>query len=303
MKIAFLGNFSVNYSSESHHAASLESLGHSVVRLQENVIRADQVTAVATTCDLFVWVHTHGWSTSGMSSALTELRHARIPSLTYHLDLWRGLARERDIRSSPYWELDHFWTVDKLMADWLNDNTPVKGHFIAAGVYGADCYLTDGQSPYANDVIFVGSRRYHPEWPWRPRLVDWLARTYGRRFTHIGPDGVASLRGDDLNRLYQRSKVAVGDTLCLGYTYPHYTSDRYFEAPGRGGFQVFPRIPGTDWVDMPRFGFGDFDGLKTLIDHYLDHDEERETMRTAAHEHVKSQHTYRDRWQTILGSL
>ena len=33
--IVFLGNFEVPYSSENHHAKSLESLGHTVQKLQE----------------------------------------------------------------------------------------------------------------------------------------------------------------------------------------------------------------------------------------------------------------------------
>ena len=301
MRIVFLGNFKVNYTSESHHAASLESLGHQVVRLQEAATPTSVI--LDQDADLFVWIHTHGWSTRGMKDVLEQLRRRGTPTLTYHLDLWFGLRRESDIRSSPYWELDHFFTVDPKMADWLSLNTPVKGHHIPAGVFDQDCYLTDENSRYANDVIFVGSKNYHPEWPWRPQLVNWLADTYGHRFTHIGPDGVKALRGDNLNRVYQRSKVSVGDTLSLNFNYPGYTSDRYFEAPGRGGFQIFPNIPDTEWVGMPRFNFGDFDGLRQLIDHYLTHDDEREVIRMTTHEQVKTHHTYRNRWETILGSL
>lgn len=305
--IAFLGNFAVPHSSESHHAKTLESLGFTVTRVQENHTDDRQVYAAALESDAFVWIHTHGWRVPSMQRVLADLRRHNVPSLTYHLDLWRGLARERDIRSSPYWEIDHFWTVDRLMADWLSENTPVQGHFIPAGVYDRECYVSDQQSPFANDVVFVGSRRYHPEWKWRPRLLDWLSATYKDRFTHIGPDGVAALRGDDLNRMYSQSKVAVGDSLCLGFDYPWYTSDRLFEAPGRGGMQVFPRITGVrDWFPegtLECFEFGDFTGLKALIDRLLDCDGEREGLRVAGHEHVKANHTYKHRWRQILAQL
>ena len=308
MRITFLGNFDVPYSSETHHAKTLESLGHNVIRLQEPN-RPESVLAEALQSEMFLWIHTHGWNTPGMDKVLATLRRHRIPSVTYHLDLWRGLERERDIRSSPYWEIDHFFTVDKLMADWLNDNTPVKGHFLPAGVYDAECYMSDQPSPFANDVIFVGARRYHPEWTWRPQLIDWLRATYGPRFTHVGGDGdTGTLRGDDLNRVYANSKVAVGDTLCLGFDYPWYTSDRLFEAPGRGGFQIFPRIAGveewfTDGETIRFFDFGDFDGLKKLIDCYLANEAEREQIRRQGHEHVKAHHTYRQRWETILETV
>ena len=307
MRIAFLGNFAVPYSSENHHAQSLESLGHDVIRLQETQTSAATITETAVQSDLFVWIHTHGWDTPGIESVLHTLRHHKIPSITYHLDLWMGLARERDIRNSPYWDLDHFFTVDKNMADWLSTNTPVKGHFLPAGVFDKECYITTEPSGFANDIIFVGSKRYHPEWPWRPQLVDWLTNTYGHRFTHVGGDGpTGTLRGDALNRVYANSKIAVGDTLCLGFTYPWYASDRLFEAPGRGGFQLFPNIHGIpEWFDgtMKFFNFGDFDGLKTLIDHYLEHDEEREVLRRQCHDHIKNHHTYRHRWSDIIKTV
>lgn len=309
MRVTFLGNFQVPYSSETHHAASLESLGHHVVRLQEPEPTVDNILTEALNSDMFVWVHTHGWNTPGIELVLARLREERIPTITYHLDLWMGLERQRDMRSGPYWDIDHFFTVDKLMADWLNENTPVKGHFLPAGVFDKECYISAEPSPHANDVIFVGSRRYHPEWLWRPQLIDWLRETYGTRFTHIGGDGdTGTLRGDELNRAYANSKVAVGDTLCLGFTYPYYASDRLFEAPGRGGFQIFPRIHGlqewfTDGETIRLFDYGDFDQLKILIDYYLANDAEREQIRVAGHEHVVDHHTYRQRWAAIIKTV
>jgi hypothetical protein len=307
MRIAFLGNFAVPYSSETHHARSLETLGHEVIRLQEPSTAVSVITEQALRADAFVWIHTHGWDTPGIDFALRAIKNAGIPTLTYHLDLWWGLQRQKDVRSSPYWDLDHFFTVDKKMADWLTDNTPVKGHYLPAGVFDEECFISSEPSPFANDVIFVGSRGYHPEWPWRPQLIDWLRDTYGSRFTHIGGDGDSgTLRGAALNAAYSGSKVAVGDTLCLGFDYPWYASDRLFEAPGRGGFQIFPRIKGIPELfdgTMEFFNFGDFDGLKDLIDYYLEHDQPRESLRTMCHEHVKTHHTYVQRWETILETI
>jgi hypothetical protein len=307
MRIAFLGNFAVPYSSETHHARSLETLGHEVIRLQEPSTAVSVITEQALRADAFVWIHTHGWDTPGIDFALRAIKNAGIPTLTYHLDLWWGLQRQKDVRSSPYWDLDHFFTVDKKMADWLTDNTPVKGHYLPAGVFDEECFISSEPSPFANDVIFVGSRGYHPEWPWRPQLIDWLRNTYGSRFTHIGGDGDSgTLRGESLNAAYSGSKVAVGDTLCLGFDYPWYASDRLFEAPGRGGFQIFPRIKGIPELfdgTMEFFNFGDFDGLKDLIDYYLEHEQPREALRTMCHEHVKTHHTYVQRWETILETI
>jgi len=78
-----------------------------------------------------------------------------------------------------------------------------------------------------------------------------------------------------------------------------------FEGPGRGAFQIFPRINGieqwfTDGENIRLFEYGDLDGIKDMIDYYLEHDDEREKLRLAGHEHVKAHHTYRQRWQHIL---
>lgn len=312
MRITFLGNHSVSFSSESHHCKSLESLGHQVERLQEGKATGDQLLEVGLESDLVVIVHTHGWSTKGMPlvDVIHRLHDRGIPTVTYHLDLWLGLERQKDLDRDPFYRsIGWFFTADKLMADWFREHTAVKGVFLPAGVYDEECYISDQPSEYANDVVFVGSRRYHPEHPWRHQLIDWLRATYGSRFTHVGGDGdTGTLRGDALNRMYANSKVAVGDTLCLGFSYPYYASDRLFEASGRGAAQVFPFITGLDeWFQdgkhLSFFKFGDFDDLKLNIDWLLKHDEEREQMRQAGHELVKNNYTYVHRWQTILDAV
>jgi hypothetical protein len=195
------------------------------------------------------------------------------------------------------------------MADWLNINADVRGHYLPAGVLADECYISDLPSPDGNDVIFVGSRRYHPEWPHRPQLIDWLRATYGPRFTHVGGDGdTGTMRGDELNRIYASSKIAVGDSLCPGFDYPGYWSDRVYETIGRGGFLIHPTIRGMaeqfkDDEHLAFYDFGDFDQLRFLIDYHVEHADERERIRRAGHELVKSRDTYRDRWQTILETI
>lgn len=312
MRIAFLGNFGSQHSSETHHGLSLESLGHTVVRLQEGKATGEQVLDEALKSNLLIVVHTHGWRTVGLAldKVLLCLKGAGIPTLTYHLDLWLGLQRQKDLDSDPFYRtIGHFFTADRLMAEWFNEHTDVKGYFLPAAVYDRECYISDQPSPHANDVIFVGSRRYHNEWPWRPQLLDWLRATYGPRFTHIGGDGdTGTIRGAELNAAYAGSKVAVGDTLCKNFDYPWYASDRLWECAGRFGAQVFPRITGLDeWFKdgehLLYFNFGDFDDLRSKIDWMLEHDEERERIRRAGHEMVKASGTYRHRWESILSTV
>jgi hypothetical protein len=313
-KIAFLGNFQVDYSSETHHVKSLESLGHTVIKLQERQATAQEIYREASKCDLFIWVHTHGWKTpgnTGMDVVLAKLNRQGIPTMTYHLDLWFGLRRQQDLEKDNFYKtIGHFFTVDKLMADWFNENTEVKGHFIPAGVYDKECYIHKDYDPnrFDYDVIFVGSKGYHPEYPYRPQLIDYLRETYGKRFLHVGGDGdTGTIRGDKLNKIYARSKIAIGDSLNIDFKYPYYTSDRLFESTGRGGFTIYPAIKGLEELfskdEIIFYEHGNLNDLKNKIDYYLSHDKEREEFRIRGHNKTKSVHTYVHRWQQILNEL
>jgi len=309
-KIVFLGNFRFDFTSETHHANTLESMGHEVVRLQETVARSNEILKKAGNADLFVWVHTHGWNTSGnvrMSDVLKNLNKRGIPTMTYHLDLWFGLKRQGDLKRSPvYQDIGHFFTVDSNMADWFNTDTSVVGHYIPAGVYDAECSYTPRQK--TKDIIFVGSKSYHPEWPYRPELVNWLEKTYPDSFELWGAQGKGIARGQELNDLYASTKIVVGDTLCPNFDYPDYWSDRIYETMGRGGFIIHPYISGLerefeDKKHLVFYEYGNFDQLQELIDYYLEHDAEREAIRLAGHELVKDNYTYKNRWSSILKEL
>lgn len=309
MHITFLGNFQVDYTSETHHAASLEALGHKVTRLQEAQVTAAEVEAAALAGGAFTWVHTHAWETPGdIGATLRTLRAAGVPSLSYHLDRWMGLRRQADMRpDAPYWQLDHFFTCDAVQADWLNTNTSMTGHYLPAGVFGPECHMAQPGERF--DVAFVGSKGYHPEYAYRPQLIEWLQRTYGDRFRHYGGGGRPTVRGAELNQVYAGAKVVVGDSLCLDPDYPGmYWSDRIYETLGRGGFLIHPKLKGlenhfTDGEHVVLYEHGDFDQLKMLIDYYLEDDEEREQIRKAGHEHVKATHTYLHRWEAILDTV
>jgi hypothetical protein len=309
-KITFLGNFRVDFTSESHHSKTLESLGHEVIRLQESEATTEMVLQNAMDSSLFIWVHTHGWNTIGrftMEDVLLELKKHKIPSMTYHLDLWFGLRRQKDLRRKPVYQyIDHFFTVDRKMADWFNSNTSVKGHYLPAGVYDKECTYTPAIA--TEEVIFVGSKTYHPEWPYRPKLINFLNQAYGKRFNLYGREGVKMVRGQELNNLYAATKVVVGDTLCPDFAYPDYWSDRIYETIGRGGFLIHPYIKGLekefeDKKHVVFYEYNNLDQLKELVDYYLEHDEERDQIRRSGHELVKNNYTYKNRWQTILKEL
>lgn len=309
MKIAFLGNFGVPYSSESHYLKTFEKLGHQVYPLQEGKIDIDHILPRALKSDMFFFVHTHGWETPGIRKVFRQLKAKGIPSVGYHLDLWKGINREGDLQTDPYWDIEYFFTADKNFVPDLRARG-IKAFYLPAGVFEDECYIHPTYNPneFDTDIIFVGSRGYHPEWQWRPKLIDWLSETYGDRFKHYGGDGLGTVRGDDLNRIYARSKIAIGDTLCLNYDYPDYFSDRLFESTGRGAFTIFPYVSGLENFfkigdEIETYRYGSTSDIAMKIEHYLTHNEERERIRHAGHLRTRFNHTYTHRLLELIGTL
>jgi Glycosyl transferases group 1 len=310
--IAFLGNFGVDYCSEVHYKKTLEAMGYKVIPLQESKATYIDITRVLPESDMFFWVHTHGWNTPKIEEALKVCRDLKIPSVGYHLDLWLGIQREKDLETDPYWKIDYFFSVDQLMVDLLNSKPEMpKAFFLPAGVFGPECYLGEKKEQYAHDVIFVGSRGYHPEWPYRAELITWLEATYGSRFAQYGGGGRGTIRGEELNNLYASAKVVVGDTLCKGFLYPEYLSDRIFETTGRGGFLIHPFISGMerhfclvgDSKEVVPYEFNNFENLKYSIDYYIQNNDEREAIRLRGHERTKKDHTYTSRLKYLIETI
>lgn len=309
MQITFLGNFSSPHCTEVAHAATLEHLGHTVTKLQEGQARAEDILHQAQQSDLLVWVKTHGWKTPGritMREVLQRLRRNNIPTLAYHLDLYMGLPKRwKQYRGDEYFTVEHFVTVDKLMATWLNNNTNTHGIWLPPAVFAPDCTPTQPHDTF--DITFVGSGHYHQEWPHRRMLIEHLNRRYGSRFRHYGSGSRhGQIRGQALNQVYADAKIVVGDSLCPGFNYQgHYWSDRIPETLGRNGFLLMPEVPGmadwyTDRQHLAYWPYGEFAALDKLIAHYLDNEPERQQIRQNGRDLVMRRDTFAHRWTTIL---
>lgn len=310
MKIVFVGNFRVPFTTENDLAWSYEKLGHKVIKMQEDHVSAEQVYAQARMADMLHYVHTHGWETRGeygMAEVLRKLDRRGIPTVSTHLDTWYGLRRSGDVANHPFWQTKHVFTADGGAHEWIRSQG-INHHYLKAGVVERDCYIGDKNPKYEHDVIFVGSKQYHPEWPYRPQLINWLERTYGSRFAHYGGDGRGVVRGKQLNDLYASAKVVIGDTLCLNFDRQEYWSDRIYETTGRGGFIIHPFIEGLqNDFDIDKeiivYRYGDFDELRAKIDYYLSDNDQREAIRMAGHERTKRDHTYTNRVQQVIETV
>lgn len=309
LTIGFIGNFGVPYTTENDRKWSFQQLGHTVIPLQENQMTAHHLSVVKNQFDLLLYSHTHGWEIEGLKEVFAEYKRAGIPTASAHLDRWLWLEREQDMGQEATW-----FTEWQFMADGSPeaaekyDSMGLKWHWLKPGVVERDCYLAKpDRKRFPHDVIFVGSKGYHPEYPFRHQLIDWLKETYGERFGHYGNDGLGVVRGDDLNVLYASAKVVVGDS-CFGGR-PRYWSDRIPETTGRGGFLIHPYVDDAD-IDNPHIAGFDKDNLnkgpaslKGTIDHYLTKDDYRENRRKQAHEWTKENATYTHRSTEMLKTM
>lgn len=304
LTIVYTGNYRVSWCTECHVAASLTELGHDVICLQEDEVDAEQVLAVvqATSADLMLWTRT--WGLKGDAAAM--LRALPCPSAAFHLDLYAGLARDGGINYEPWWRCKYIFSADGGSDEFWQEHG-INHFWSPPGVYGQECYLTKPDPGLGNEVVFTGCYRgYHPEWKYREELIEWLMATYGSRFTLYEHN--SGMRGDKLNTLYASSKIVIGDSLCLGFTHEKYWSDRCHEVPGRGGFLITGYVKPMEEFYVPDeemvfYQFGDFGELKTKIDYYLAHDEERERIRLAGFQRTLRDHTYTKRMERILSII
>jgi hypothetical protein len=325
MKIAYVGNFTQSHCTEVHLAATLENLGHEVIELQEDVVSStllsELITGPENQWDLFLFTRT--WGNLVTMEHLAQLRERKIPTASYHLDLYVGLKREDGLDNDPFWRTDYVFTPDGDPASQeVFKRKGINHIYMKPGVFEPECHIAGAASfgilekdDRLLDVLFVGGGEAtgvepqygHKEWPYRGELIKFLRDTYGERFIKKGwPQ--ETVRNEALNVLYSNTKVVVGDSLCLGFDHPYYWSDRVYETIGRGGFIIHPYIKGmeeefTDGKTIVFYEFGNWNQLKQKIDYYLEHDEEREQIRRAGHEFVKKNCTYTQRLERMLSII
>lgn len=302
MKIGFVGNFIPQHSTENDRAWSFEKLGHQVIEYQENQIIAQQLIDAEPYLDMLIYSHTHdpSYVIKDLKQVFNFYREQNTPTVSVHLDRWAWLKRQTDMGSEATWFTQYIFMADASPeAIELYDKYELKWYYLKAGVIERDCYIAEpDHQRFPHEIIFVGSRGYHSEYPFRRELVDWLKKTYGNRFGHYGNDGLGVVRGKDLNTLYASAKIAVGDS-CFGGR-PNYVSDRYYETRGRGGFLIHPKNDGVDTAGVGFYDKGDLNSLKQTIDYYLDNPEERELMRESGFIQVSQNETYTQRAEQML---
>lgn len=317
MRVLYLGHFDRSWTTETHLARELEGLGHTVDRMPEP-LAASQATLVELEArargggaDLVLWTRVHPLPAEA-TALWRRLEADGIVTASYHLDLYHGINRPVGAPSlaDPFWSTGTVFTADgDLRSAERFDASGINHRWMPPAVVSDEAVPGTPRRQFQRaPVIFVGQqpRSYPREWPWRAELTGWLASTYGPRFCHW--PRARPVRDRDLNDLYASATVVVGDSLCPpGHT--RYWSDRLTETIGRGGFLLFPWIEGIEgegFVDgqhLRFYTYGDFAGLKELVDYYLAHPDEARTIARQGQAFVAKHHTYRHRMTSMLEHL
>ena len=303
LNIGFIGNFVPPYSTENDRKWSFEKLGHTVIPFQENSTTFEQLKQAVDNkeVDVIFYSHTHGWEIPGLVRFFGYCDGMGIPTVSVHLDRWAWLERAKDVGIEATWYTEFLFMADfSPEAQELYKQIPnAKIYYLKPAVVERDCYqAAPDPALFPHEIVFVGSKGYHPEYPFRKQLVDFLQATYEDRFGHYGNDGLGVMRGESLNILMATAKIVVGDS-CFGGR-PNYVSDRYYETRGRGGFLLHPYVDGVDHNGIGTYTAGNLDALKKQIDEWLGADEEREFFREKGFNWVKANETYTQRAEEML---
>lgn len=313
--IAYIGNFTRPWCTEVHVARDARALGHTVVEIQEPsdepsigwakwfdfVLRTVQDEGV----DLVLYTRT--WGLPDDAAKLWQRCERRgVATAAYHLDLYVGLKRQRDIAENSFWKTGTVFTADGDPGTFaVMRNLGVNHCWLPAACVSDECHPSETRVQEVAPIVFVGSHPdgYHDEWPWRRKLLRGLRMRYGDQFRRY-PVGEMRLYNGALNEVLTSATVVVGDSLALpGHS--NYWSDRFYENVGRGGFLVAPHVPGIDahftsGEHLMLYDLGDLDHVLELVDEALDDPYNSRQIAIAGSAHVREHHTYRNRVEELL---
>src|SRR5215472_8378828 len=145
--IAVLGNHEASFCTERELDWTLEKMGHSVIRLQENKVTTLDVEQACRErgAKLLIYVHTHGWDVQGdLFKMLENVKRYGTKTCSFHLDRFFGLnqldKREERIGTHAFWKTDKVFTADGGNEDGFRAKG-VNHVWMPPAVVERDCYF------------------------------------------------------------------------------------------------------------------------------------------------------------------
>ena len=297
--ILYIGDFRASFSTERYIAHALETLGYKVIQRQEDSFNTKSLQAVLDDIKALnpvLVMFSKGKPGNGVAF-IEGLRALGIPTCSWIFDLYFDLPIDRAyrlrIKDAPF-NADVVYVTDGGHHEQFKE-LGIVSKTLRQGIHEPEAILYDREK--TRDIIFVGGNVYHT----RNDLLGGLKLRYGNRFEQFGNKPDNQVRGLPLNELYASTKIVVGDSQKSDY----YWSNRLYETLGRGGFLLHPYVKGIEeeFEDSKHLVLYERDNLQDLyakIDYYLTHDEEREKIRKAGHELVKTKYRYKDRCVELM---
>lgn len=304
-RVAWLGNFRPEESTEQHWRYAFEQLGVEVVPVQQDTCTEEAWEIAASNADAAAISTTWDWPLPCTPDTWMRLNARGVKTFSAHLDLIFGLDRGGfTVDGHPqFYGPEHVWTADGDHDDeWARRG--VNHHWLAPAIHEPNARRGVYRDEWACDVVFTGSvDGYHPEHPRRRELIAAASARYGNRFRLIG--GANAVRGPELADVYASARVVLGDSLCIAREQSKYLSDRVPEVAGRGGVLVHPaNVATSDFYQCGEWSTWDIDNQLDLVDWMLTcNDALLERVRAAAHLAVLERHTYTHRAADILKTI
>ena len=277
MRITIIGKFK-RLHDEEYIARSFESLGHEVQRIEQG----HNWTTIAAEMNKFrpeVLLYSKWECPRELRSTLVTLNPKKV---SWIFDLYFNYPREWQVDTRWFFKASDvvFSTDGRHGPQWTQKG--IKHFCVRQGIYKPECWYRIDEPKY--DVVFVGCD--NPLYKERRVTMEKLAEKYN--FEWFGRRDTNEMRGEQLNELYAKSKIIVGDSV---YS-PYYWSNRVVETLGRGGFLIHRDVPGLkeEYPDLVTYD-GTFEDLTKKIDYYLEHEDERREIIRKNFEHVRDHYT------------
>ncbi len=205
-----------------------------------------------------------------------------------------------------YERYDHVFVASGSFADWMRTRVTVPVDALHQATDPDRFEPTAGGPPH--ELLFVANSRGE-----RRHLLDDLLPTdrdlavYGRGWTseRLEPRYLAGemVPNDQLARYYAAAGIVLNDHWA-DMQREGFLSNRLYDASAAGAFVISDDIDGLEAeFDGGIVSYRDREDLRSLIDHFLDHPEERRQHAERARAAVLARHTFRARVDELLSRL
>lgn len=298
MKIAYIGSFGQLYDEEGI-AKSLERLGHTVVRFEENQVKTESLYEIMQMKPDFVLMAKLKIGLVYRKWFVDECRKNGIKTVCWVPDLYWGTHRESLLSGN----IDAIFRCDLVCTpDGGNDarweERGINHRLLRQGIYDGE--IGFGQKVDRDfDIVFIGC--HNQTFSYRDKTMGALQKRYGDSFKWFGRDNTHQVRDKNLNNLFASVKIVIGDSVYSDY----YWSNRIYETIGRGGFIIHPNIKGLEkefWYyhHFVPYDYGNYDSLFEKIDYFMDHESDRMKIIKSGMECVKENHTLLHRCKRLI---